>query len=230
MYLSRKQSQAFLGNQEKNAQGQTLEEFLEAYDPKIYDNPCNTVDTLVFTYSEANGEKKIDKLLLIRRGNHPCIGFWAIPGGFVDYRENLKAAALRELQEETGLTDIQAVTLKTYGDYDRDPRTRIITTAFAALVREEDLSFAAGDDASDAALFTMSLTKQEDGNLRLVLTNPKVSESVGAVISVTTENPFGIEEKTYHIVSRENLSADHGAIIAESYELVSAALKNQGKK
>lgn len=230
MYLSKKQSAAFLGSQEKNALGQTLEEFLEEYDPKLFDNPCNTVDTLVFTYIEENGEKKIDKLLLIRRGNHPCIGFWAIPGGFVEYRENLKDAALRELCEETGLTDIRPVTLKTYGDYDRDPRTRIITTAFAALVKEEELSFAAGDDAADAALFSISLKEEGDGTLRLTLENPSVPEKVGAVVSVSSENLFGIEEKTYRQISKENLNADHGAIIAESYELVRDALKKGAGK
>ena len=224
MYLTKEQAEAFRGNKERNALGQTLEEFLEAYDPKMFDNPCNTVDTLVFTYKEENGVRSIDKLLMIRRGNFPCIGCWAIPGGFVDYRENLKDAALRELREETGLTDIQAVTLKTYGDYDRDPRTRIITTAFAALVKEEDLAFEAGDDAADAALFTVKMDHKEDGTICLTLENPAIPEPVSALIRVTKENPFGLEEKHYTVISKENMSADHGAIIAESYDLVTEAL------
>ena len=80
---------------------------------------CNTVDMAVFAYNES--EKKVTKVLLIQRGNHPSIGWWALPGGFVEYRENLETAAARELQEETGIEHLSFEQLKTYGAYDRDP-------------------------------------------------------------------------------------------------------------
>jgi 8-oxo-dGTP diphosphatase len=69
------------------------------------------------------------RLLMIRRRNHPNIGMWALPGGFVELRENLEDAAKRELMEETGVENAPMIQLKTYGDYDRDPRWRVITTA-----------------------------------------------------------------------------------------------------
>lgn len=93
---------------------------------------------------------------------------WACPGGFVEFKENLYDAALRELQEETGLHDIEAEQLKSYGDYDRDPRTRIITTAFVALIDEGSQKAQAGDDAREAGWFDISdelVNKTEDKSL-----------------------------------------------------------------
>jgi len=83
---------------------------------------------------------------------------WACPGGFVEFKENLYDAALRELQEETGLHDIEAEQFKSYGDYDRDPRTRIITTAFVALIDEGSQKAQAGmtPERRDGLIYLMS--------------------------------------------------------------------------
>ena len=158
MYLDKEKAvKAFMGTGEKNAAGEDLVTFLEKYDPHKYQNPCNTVDMAVFAYNES--EKKVTKVLLIQRGNHPSIGWWALPGGFVEYRENLETAAARELQEETGIEHLNFEQLKTYGAYDRDPRTRIITTAYIALVPEGLLHEKAGDDAKNAGWFTIKDTE-----------------------------------------------------------------------
>ncbi len=107
-----------------------------------------SVDCLVFGYE--NGQLRI---LLIQRNKPPFEGKWAIPGGFVEKEETLLAAAERELAEETG---IKKVYLEQYGVFDelaRDPRGRVLSTAFLALVKPTVFKLVASSDAMDAAWF-----------------------------------------------------------------------------
>jgi len=223
-YLDMDKANKFLGTGENNSDGDSLEEFLENYDPNRYQHPSNTVDTLVFAYIEEQGIKKISKLLMIKRGNHPGIGWWALPGGFVDFRENLDDAAKRELQEETGVENIEIEQLGCYGDYDRDPRTRIITTAYVALVKEGSVIAQAGDDAKDAGWFNIEedlLVSGGDKEIYL-LKMEDVEKNVKLQVKVeVTLNPKAIlKNKKYTVVERDLLCADHGAIILEGYHYI----------
>lgn len=139
-------------SEQRNAQGQTLAEFLAYYDPNRFDRPSATVDMAVISDTA--------EVLLIRRGNHPNMGRWALPGGFLDMGETLHEAAARELLEETGISNVPLVPVGMFGEPSRDPRTRILTCAFAAKVKRDDLIFAAGDDAADAALFSISVANR----------------------------------------------------------------------
>ena len=155
----------FYGTGEKNAAGQNLEEFLELYDPRKYETPSNTTDAVIFAY-EGEACKSVEglKILLVKRSNHPSIGYWALPGGFANMRENLDETARRELEEETGVKGLVMEQLATYGDYDRDPRTRVITTAYMAVVPENAVKVQAGDDAADAVWCEVNLSKiSEEG-------------------------------------------------------------------
>lgn len=134
----------------RDEQGRTLEAFLAEYDETRYRRPSATVDMAVFVPSGRDL-----RVLLIKRRNHPYIGRWALPGGFVEMDEELEQAAARELQEETGVVGAALRQFGTFGGVGRDPRTRVISTGFFALVPEEELAFAAGDDAADAALFSI---------------------------------------------------------------------------
>ena len=136
----------------RNEAGQTEAEFLANYKPQEYERPSVTVDILVFAVNAALDSLK---LLLVRRKNHPYIHCWALPGGFVGMDESLEEAAARELKEETGLQDIYMEQLYTYGQPGRDPRMRVISTAYLALIREENVSVIARDDAADACWFTI---------------------------------------------------------------------------
>ncbi|MEM6396564.1 MAG: NUDIX domain-containing protein [Bacteroidota bacterium] len=116
-----------------------------------YPRPSLTVDIVVFGYA---GDKDL-RVLLIKRGGEPYKGQWAIPGGFVDMDEDLEASAHRELEEETGLRDVFIEQLYTFGQPDRDPRGRVVSVAYYALVNLIDHSPAADSDADEAEWFSL---------------------------------------------------------------------------
>jgi 8-oxo-dGTP diphosphatase len=93
------------------------------------------------------------KVLLIQRAMPPFEGRWALPGGFVRVTETLDEAARRELEEETGLSQVFLEQLYTFGDVDRDPRERVVSVAFYALVNLGDHKVHAATDARDAGWF-----------------------------------------------------------------------------
>lgn len=107
-----------------------------------------TVDCVVFGLDETDL-----KVMLIQRDLPPYRGKWALPGGFVHVDESLEDAARRELQEETGLDKVFLEQLYTFGDLGRDPRERVVTVAWYALVRLSDHRVKAATDARDAAWF-----------------------------------------------------------------------------
>ncbi len=110
-----------------------------------YPHPAITTDIVIFTLAE--NELKV---LLIERSNEPYKGRWALPGGFVDIDEDLESAALRELKEETGVTGIYLEQLYTFGKPNRDPRERVISVAYYALVPIDKLHIKPDSDASKA--------------------------------------------------------------------------------
>jgi 8-oxo-dGTP diphosphatase len=116
----------------------------ETYDPTQYDRPSVTVDVVIVTLR--GGEPEV---LLVKRARWPCEGDWAIPGGFVEMDESLEEAARRELGEETGVTGVRLEQLQTFGDPGRDPRTRVISVAYLALVAADRLQPRAGSDAAE---------------------------------------------------------------------------------
>lgn len=231
----------FLGTGESNAAGQDLITFLKAYDPFKYKNPCNTVDSIIFLYEKCAKKEaeetadigKIKKVLLIKRGNHPSIGWWALPGGFVEYDEDICDAALRELKEETGVDNVHVAQLKSYGAPDRDPRARIITTAFVSLVEENSIHAKAGDDASDSGYFTIRdvLVKKEETGSRvyeqhqMTLENEATGVKTETTVAVTYDTNDIWQEKTYQVETTKGLAADHGAIILEAYHYALANIK-----
>jgi 8-oxo-dGTP diphosphatase len=110
-----------------------------------------TVDCVVFGFDD--GELKV---LLIRRGLEPFEGKWALPGGFVGVNEALDDAARRELHEEAGLKEVFLEQLYTFGRPNRDPRERIVSVAYYALVPAGAHATKAATDAADARWFPMS--------------------------------------------------------------------------
>ena len=110
-----------------------------------------TVDIVIFTLREGSLQ-----VLLVKRGVPPFEGQYAIPGGFIREDESLEEAALRELHEETGVRNVFLEQLYTFGDPKRDPRGRVITVAYYALIASDKLSLVAGADAAEAQWFPAS--------------------------------------------------------------------------
>jgi len=116
-----------------------------------FPRPAVTVDCVVFGFDE--GDLKV---LLVQRELDPYRGKWALPGGFVHEDESLDEAARRELREETGIEKTYLEQLYTFGDVGRDPRGRVITVAYYALVKLADHRVKAATDASSAAWFPVA--------------------------------------------------------------------------
>jgi ADP-ribose pyrophosphatase YjhB (NUDIX family) len=110
-----------------------------------------TVDVVIFTIR--NGHLQV---LLVRRAIPPFEGQYAIPGGFVRDNELLEEAARRELEEETGVQNVYLEQLYTFGDPGRDPRGRVITVAYFALIASDKVALAASGDAAEARWFPIS--------------------------------------------------------------------------
>ncbi len=113
-----------------------------------YERPAVTIDAVIFGFAEASL-----KVLLIKRGIEPFKGKWALPGGFIQMKETADEGANRILKKETNLIGVFMEQLYTFTDIKRDPRERIISIAYFALVKQENYHAQAGDDETSAEWF-----------------------------------------------------------------------------
>ena len=143
----------------KDKDGLTEEEFIKTYNPARYERPSVTNDIIIFTTEDKEEEnirkvpRKGMQVLLIKRKEHPFIEKWAIPGGFVRMNESLQEGAERELKEETGIDKVYFEQLYTFGEINRDPRTRVISVGNVALISKNSVKPIAGDDAKEVQWF-----------------------------------------------------------------------------
>jgi len=113
-----------------------------------YPRPAYTVDIIII---------QSGKVLLIKRAHPPYEGKWALPGGFMDMDETPEQAAIRELEEETGVIVKSLKQFRTYGAIDRDPRHRTISTVYYAVLDDKlSITPKAGDDAAEAEWFSLN--------------------------------------------------------------------------
>lgn len=228
--------------QKVNKQGLTEEEFIKEYDPNKFERPSVTVDTLVFTVSDEEKEnyrklpKKSLKVLMVKRGNHPDIGRWALPGGFVDMDESLEEAALRELKEETNVDNVYIEQLYSWGDVGRDKRTRIISTSYMSLVDSSTLNVKADDDADDAKWFTVSCKCYQENKIlnekgyvferffKLSLVNDEVKLSAVVKVSKIVEGKAASIKR--EVLESNGIAFDHAKIIVYAIGKLKDQIKN----
>jgi 8-oxo-dGTP diphosphatase len=128
----------------------------------IYDwpRPMVTADAVVFGLFDSAAPVRV---LLIKRGRDPFKGKWAFPGGFVEMDEELEDAAARELAEETGLADLPLEQVHTFGKCGRDPRGRMITVTFTAVIHvRKGRFFAVGRNGAERAMPSARLRAGDD--------------------------------------------------------------------
>ncbi|MBI4816022.1 MAG: NUDIX hydrolase [Deltaproteobacteria bacterium] len=187
-----------------------------------YPRPFVAVDLVVFTISDADL-----KVLLVRRGEPPFQGYWALPGGFVrsgpasdDQGEDVDAAAARELAEETGLATgtVYLEQLYTFGRAGRDPRYRVISVAYFALVKPSLAPLVrAGGDASDAAWHSMSET-DEGRSLQLAFDHTEILAKALARIRAKVDYSDIAFELVPDTFSIPELRSVHEVIKGQTYD------------
>lgn len=173
-----------------------------------YERPSVTVDVVILSVVE--GQLKV---LLIKRKNWPFEGMWAIPGGFVDMDESLEDAAARELYEETGVEGVYLEQFYTFGRPDRDPRTRVISVAYLALVDAGRLQPRAADDAAEVGWFSVHnpppLAFDHDDILRRALQRLRHQLESTTLGSLFMPEEFTLSElrQAYEVVLNEKLDS-----------------------
>ncbi len=185
----------------RDKNGKTEAEFLRDYDIRQYFCPSVTVDAVLY---RVLGDSAL-RVLMIKRGGHPFIGMYAFPGGFVEKDESCETAVARELEEETGIKNLPLSQLTAVSTPDRDPRWRNITVVYAAEV-DDNIRFAAGDDAADAKWFDVRLS----GNS---LTFMSGDEKFGCTLDIAFDGFGHVDINNTKIVERGLVAFDHAKVI-----------------
>ena len=193
------------------------EEFLKDYNPNNYERISLTTDILILSISDeevANyrkSSKKYMSVLLVKRDDYPFKDKWCLPGGFLDVNEDLEDCPRRILARETNLHDIYLEQLYTFGAVDRDPRMRIVSTSYMALVDKNRLN----DKLSvNASWFNISYF-EENNEVLVVLDNgiDTIKFKIRKTLKELTTDRY-----KFDIIENDNLAFDHPLVIWSGIE------------
>ena len=196
----------------------TEEEFLEKYDPSIYPSFAVATDIIVFGISSVDDSnyKKLDKkkmsVLLVKRDNYPYKDMWCLPGGFVKIDEELDDAPKRILKNETGLDNIYLEQLYTFGGVKRDPRMRVVSSSYLALIDKDMLNYKLNENTS---WFDITKIEEKDNVVDLYLSNGEddISFSIEKELRELTTDRY-----SFHIKENKSLAFDNPLIIISGLE------------
>lgn len=188
------------------------EEFLKDYDPNKFDRLSLTTDILIFSVSDGVQEnyrklnRKYFSVLLVKRDNYPFKDKWCLPGGFVKIDEDIEDAAKRILKEEANISDIYIEQLYTYGNPKRDPRTRVISTSYMALIDKNKLKY---DISKNASWFNVIVLEDEKFiDVTLDNGNETIKYKIKKTLKEKTTDRF-----KYEVVQNDKLAFDHALVI-----------------
>jgi len=194
------------------------EDFLKHYDKNKYDRLSINIDILVLSVSSEESEnyRKTDKkkmsILLSKRKNYPFKDKWCLPGGFLKIDENLDEAPKRILKSETNIDDIYLEQLYSFGDVNRDPRMRIISTAYMALIdknrQKEELD-------ENVSWFDIVSFEEKNNVVDIVLDNgiEKVDFRIKKVLREQTTDRY-----SFNLVTNNGLAFDNPLVILAGLE------------
>lgn len=196
-------------------------EFLEDYDDTKYDKLSMTSDILLVSVSNKDNtnyrktSKKMISILLVKRDEFPFKDKWCLPGGFLNPKnETLDECAKRILKKETNLSEIYLEQLYTFDDIERDPRTRVVSTAYVALVDKNKLT----DKLNENALwFDIAEISYQDNIVNVTLNNKQetIKFSIKKNLMEKTTNQY-----SYSIIKNESIAFDHPKVILAGIERI----------
>lgn len=194
------------------------QEFLNDYNPNDYDRLALTVDILILSVSseETINYRKTDKkkmsILLVKREDYPFKDKWCLPGGFVKVNEDLDNAPARILKEETNVDDIYLEQLYTFGGVNRDPRMRVVSTSYMALIDKNRLN---NNLSKNACWFDVISCVEKEDIVEIILDN--------GVITIKFSIEKTLRERTtdrysFNILRNDALAFDHPLVIVAGIE------------
>ena len=194
------------------------EEFLKNYDSSVFEKLSMTTDILIMSVSteESMNYRKLEEkkfsILLVKRDEYPFKDKWCLPGGFIGIDENLEEAAQRVLERETNLKNIYMEQLYTFGEVNRDPRMRIVSAAYMALVDKNKLKDTLNENS---CWFNISTIEETNKKYKIELENGKetISFEINKKLIEHTTDKYG-----YKIAKNDKLAFDHAIVIVTGLE------------
>jgi ADP-ribose pyrophosphatase YjhB (NUDIX family) len=190
------------------------EEFLKDYNPDAFDKLSLTTDIIIFSVSDGEQEnyrrlkEKYFSILLVKRENYPFKDKWCLPGGFVEINESIDDATIRILKNETNIHDLYMEQLYTFGEVNRDPRMRIVSTSYMALVDKNKIE---DKLSTNAVWFNIKAIENEDEvTVYLDSDDEHLSFKMKKVLINKTTNRY-----KYEVMENKFLAFDHATVIYE---------------
>lgn len=194
------------------------EEFLKEYNPNEYEKLSITADILIFSVSSEETEnyrkteEKKMSILLVKRDNYPFKDKWCLPGGFIKIDEDLDEAPIRILKRETNIDDIYLEQLYTFGEVNRDPRMRVVSTSYMALIDKNRINKNLSDNA---CWFDIISSEEKEGVVNIILDNGSttIKFSIAKKLKYRTTDRY-----SFSIIRNDALAFDHPLVILAGME------------